>query len=170
MKFTFKNVWGASLYCISNEISVNLRLKSWHYHIFGHVAFNFSLTLFFSNSFGQTAIFLLGGSVKSVKPVPMYVRSGDIIIMAGESRYSYHAVPCVLSTDKHKVSDIYKTSDARHAQCGKYMESARINVNVRQVLPPGQQFPKKKSKEIQCDSERCTVLNEKRFKKDSTCI
>lgn len=47
----------------------------------------------FSLSFGQTCVFLLGGLTKSVEPMAVYLRSGDICVMSGQSRLSYHAVP-----------------------------------------------------------------------------
>ncbi|GFS14680.1 alkylated DNA repair protein alkB homolog 1-like [Elysia marginata] len=50
----------------------------------------------FSISFGQTAIFLLGGKTKSVEPIAVYLRSGDICVMRGQSRLAYHAVPRIL--------------------------------------------------------------------------
>ncbi|GFO35385.1 alkylated DNA repair protein alkb homolog 1-like [Plakobranchus ocellatus] len=50
----------------------------------------------FSISFGQTAIFLLGGQTKSVKPTALFLRSGDICVMSGPSRLAYHAVPKIL--------------------------------------------------------------------------
>ena len=40
-----------------------------------------------SISFGNTAVFLIGGQTKDVEPVPMFVRSGDVVIMSGHSRY-----------------------------------------------------------------------------------
>ena len=36
-----------------------------------------------SISIGRAAIFLIGGRSKSVDPVPILVRSGDIVIMSG---------------------------------------------------------------------------------------
>ncbi|KAH9492886.1 Nucleic acid dioxygenase alkbh1 [Bulinus truncatus] len=52
----------------------------------------------FSISFGQSAIFLLGGKTKLLKPMAVFVRSGDICIMGGESRLAYHAVPKILAS------------------------------------------------------------------------
>ncbi|KAJ7389863.1 Nucleic acid dioxygenase alkbh1 [Desmophyllum pertusum] len=49
-----------------------------------------------SLSFGQTAIFLIGGATRDVRPVALYVRSGDIIIMSGKSRTAFHAVPRII--------------------------------------------------------------------------
>jgi len=36
-----------------------------------------------SVSFGQSAIFLLGGKNKSIRPTAMYLRNGDVVIMSG---------------------------------------------------------------------------------------
>jgi hypothetical protein len=49
-----------------------------------------------SLSLGCPAIFLLGGRSRTVKPTPILVRSGDVVIMSGESRFSYHGVPGIL--------------------------------------------------------------------------
>jgi DNA alkylation damage repair protein AlkB len=50
-----------------------------------------------SISLGTPAIFLLGGRTKNKKPIPILIKSGDVIIMAKDSRYSYHGVPAVMS-------------------------------------------------------------------------
>ena len=64
---------------------------------------SFTLVLmgFFYFSFGQTAIFLVGGLTKEEKPLAMYLRSGDIVIMMGPSRLRYHAVPRIIPDDQH---------------------------------------------------------------------
>lgn len=43
-----------------------------------------------SISIGLSAIFLIGGRSKDVKPLPLLLRSGDVVIMAGPSRQAYH--------------------------------------------------------------------------------
>ena len=50
----------------------------------------------FSLSFGQTAIFLIGGTTKEEKPCAMFLESGDVLVMSQESRLCYHAVPRVM--------------------------------------------------------------------------
>lgn len=52
--------------------------------------------LFLSNSFGLDAIFLLGGLTKKTKPTAILLHSGDICVMSGVSRLTYHAVPRIL--------------------------------------------------------------------------
>ncbi|ELU02911.1 hypothetical protein CAPTEDRAFT_191192 [Capitella teleta] len=106
-----------------------------------------------SISFGQTAVFLLGGLTKDIDPIALYLHSGDICIMSGECRLAYHAVPKILRTptselpyhegdddtvNGRKVEDTFEPFES-------YLQSSRINMNVRQVLCDGQEFPKDES-------------------------
>uniref|UniRef100_A0A1A9VBX9 Fe2OG dioxygenase domain-containing protein n=1 Tax=Glossina austeni TaxID=7395 RepID=A0A1A9VBX9_GLOAU len=50
----------------------------------------------FSFSFGQTAIFLIGGLTLQVKPTALFLESGDVLVMTRESRLCYHAVPRIM--------------------------------------------------------------------------
>lgn len=105
----------------------------------------------FSFSFGQTAIFLIGGHTKEEIAIPIFLRSGDIIVMSKESRLCYHGVPKILqvdsrfwgsldgTADKH-ISKEYKAvvdickDDILWKPFGDYLINSRININVRQVL------------------------------------
>ncbi|KXJ77105.1 hypothetical protein RP20_CCG008345, partial [Aedes albopictus] len=49
----------------------------------------------FSFSFGQPAVFLIGGPTRDEKPDALLLRSGDVIVMTRASRLCYHAVPKV---------------------------------------------------------------------------
>ena len=49
-----------------------------------------------SLSFGQSAIFLIGGATKQTRPKALLLNSGDIVVMSGESRLAYHGVPKIL--------------------------------------------------------------------------
>ncbi|GAB1604819.1 hypothetical protein Ahia01_000763400 [Argonauta hians] len=57
-----------------------------------------------SFSFGQDAIFLLGGETKAVKPLAFHLRTGDICVMAGQSRLCYHAIPRVFTSKHFEIS------------------------------------------------------------------
>ncbi|CAL8068554.1 unnamed protein product [Orchesella dallaii] len=149
----------------------------------------------FSLSYGQSAIFLIGGKTKNERPQPVLLQSGDIAIMSGESRLSYHGVPKILPAssetwnmndvtypkpespdrqDSHKRIKLYdacntvtvdSTSplspyehDCEHFKTTindqsvlcrlqnmkwtpflqNYISKSRINLNIRQVLFPGQ--------------------------------
>lgn len=53
----------------------------------------------FFTSFGQMAIFLIGGPSINDKPSAVFLRSGDIAVMSKSSRLSYHAVPRIMKSD-----------------------------------------------------------------------
>ncbi|XP_036096416.1 nucleic acid dioxygenase ALKBH1 isoform X3 [Molossus molossus] len=53
-----------------------------------------------SFSFGQSAIFLLGGLKRDEAPTAMFMHSGDIMVMSGFSRLLNHAVPKVLPSSE----------------------------------------------------------------------
>ncbi len=77
--------------------------------------------------------------------------------MSGESRLAYHAVPCVLPGTLPACLDPGDDTEAQEgeegakaqaeedgmpwAQVREYLLDGRINVNVRQVLAQGQQWP-----------------------------
>jgi len=99
----------------------------------------------FSISFGQTAIFLVGGLKQEDPSNAIFLRSGDVVIMSGSSRLRYHGVPRILTTSKAPWDDdcedsrknpAYNLDDWHKART--YIAEARINMNVRQVLKLGQ--------------------------------
>ncbi|XP_011862428.1 PREDICTED: alkylated DNA repair protein alkB homolog 1 isoform X2 [Vollenhovia emeryi] len=98
----------------------------------------------FSISFGQTAVFLIGGPRQEDPASAVFLRSGDVVIMSGSSRLRYHGVPRILPAFKAPWDDdcdsregpAYDWDDWRKART--YIAEARINMNVRQVLKPGQ--------------------------------
>lgn len=87
-----------------------------------------------SFSFGNAAVFLIGGQTKTeCKPSPMLLRSGDIILMTGSSRLCFHGVPRILS-DSLLLSEIFdKNINDNDKTCWSYINDKRININVRQV-------------------------------------
>jgi alkylated DNA repair protein alkB family protein 1 len=100
-----------------------------------------------SLSLGCSAIFLIGGKVKSIKPTPILVRSGDVIIMSGASRSCYHGIPLILPFD-FATNDPHYNPDRMHAPFDEshepgddalrhvrnFLRRGRINVNARQVM------------------------------------
>ncbi|KAK6139137.1 hypothetical protein DH2020_027120 [Rehmannia glutinosa] len=50
-----------------------------------------------SMSLGCKAIFLLGGKSREDTPIAMFLRSGDLILMAGEARECFHGVPRIFT-------------------------------------------------------------------------
>lgn len=116
-------------------------------------------------SFGQSAIFLLGGTHRQDAPTAMYMHSGDMMVMSGQSRLLYHAVPRIVSAPREHTAlamgggsewsslqdgtVVEPVSEDDWLVCARYLQSSRVNVTVRQVLGPGQTFP-----ETACPNER----------------
>ncbi|CAL7939500.1 unnamed protein product [Xylocopa violacea] len=100
----------------------------------------------FSISFGQTAVFLIGGLTQEDTANAMFLRSGDIVVMSAMSRLRYHGIPKILLAsdapwDNEELNDNYqhaKWDQDDWTKAKSYISEARININVRQVLKPGQ--------------------------------
>ena len=103
-----------------------------------------------SMSFGLPGIFLLGGLTKNEKPTPILVRDGDCMVMGGGSRLRFHGLAKVLGKDvrlpesvrgEGRRVDLEEEEMPRfqeeRVQVWRFLESHRININVRQVLPDG---------------------------------
>nr|XP_023681128.1 nucleic acid dioxygenase ALKBH1 [Paramormyrops kingsleyae] len=106
-----------------------------------------------SFSFGQSAVFLLGGAKREDAPTAMFMHSGDVMVMSGASRLLYHAVPRIVSPpagfpaplgppeeDTPEDSLVSKVPEEDWEVCTRYIEASRVNATVRQVLAPGQLF------------------------------
>ncbi|KAF5302789.1 hypothetical protein FQA39_LY01969 [Lamprigera yunnana] len=108
----------------------------------------------FSFSFGQSAIFLIGGLTLDVKPTALLLDSGDIVVMSKESRLCYHGVPKILQSNAApwNSKNVDENLDITKLECDilqickdeqnwmpfeNYVNNSRINVNVRQVLREG---------------------------------
>ena len=85
-----------------------------------------------SLSLGQSAIFLLGKESKTVKPTAVWLRSGDVMLMGGQSRRCYHGVPRVVKDRDWSTAVDADESDAL-CRVRQYLNSHRININIRQV-------------------------------------
>ena len=125
----------------------------------------------------------------------MYMRSGDIMVMAGESRLAVHAVPRVLAPmgkerlpsclvehrllgteglsvgrDTRKRRRLDKVSSREIDVMRHYLGTSRINLNVRQVLGTGQGFPEGDSSESSVGQEikQSTLKNKEAQAKSCT--
>lgn len=104
----------------------------------------------FSISFGQDAIFLIGGHQREDEAIPILLSSGDVLVMSAESRLCYHAVPRVFAAadrqqpwnSNEDVSHCCELTKSDVDDClspdkwkpfEHYLKDSRINVNVRQV-------------------------------------
>jgi len=94
-----------------------------------------------SLSLGNAAVFLIGGLTREAEPVPIVLRSGDVIVMAGpRCRRAFHGIPRVLegSLPAHLRPEADRENTREDwSAFGEYMMTSRININVRQVFPKG---------------------------------
>ncbi|KAF9218329.1 hypothetical protein BS17DRAFT_804842 [Gyrodon lividus] len=98
-----------------------------------------------SISLGNAAIFLIGGLTRDTEPSPILLRSGDVVIMSGPGcRRAYHGVPRILENTLpgHFSQPTDDGGDdggdiADWVPYEEYMQTTRININVRQVFPKG---------------------------------
>jgi len=101
----------------------------------------------FSISFGQSAIFLIGGTSRDDDAIPILLNSGDVLVMSGDSRFNYHAVPRIFESmsqpwnENQNINNcnILNPEDLNECLCQEtwslfdtYLSDSRINVNVRQ--------------------------------------
>lgn len=63
------------------------------------------------NSFGQSAVFLIGGPSKSTEPSALFLHSGDVMIMSGASRKGYHAVPRIRLVPEEPWSAVHESEE-----------------------------------------------------------
>ncbi|XP_071160040.1 nucleic acid dioxygenase ALKBH1-like [Mytilus edulis] len=76
-----------------------------------------------SISFGQDAIFLIGGLTKETKPEAIMLHSGDICIMSEQSRLVYHAVPRIMKAEMNRIEKCILT-------CNKCIDSYSEQTNL----------------------------------------
>ncbi|RLM58360.1 alpha-ketoglutarate-dependent dioxygenase alkB [Panicum miliaceum] len=88
-----------------------------------------------SISLGCKCIFLLGGKTRDEVPTAMFLRSGDIVLMAGEARERFHGVPRIFTeSDQQEISALVsQLSGEDDCFILHYVKNSRININIRQV-------------------------------------
>lgn len=97
-----------------------------------------------SLSLGSSSVFLKGGLTKDEEPLEVVLRSGDLAVLGGNSRLSYHGVAKVLPIGSFEIPEAQwkalvdgksseETEDLEAVR--KYLGVQRININVRQVYP-----------------------------------
>lgn len=103
-----------------------------------------------SVSFGCSAIFLIGGCDREAPATPVWIRSGDVVVLSGPSRLAYHSVPRVVAGTAPPAlqgdglarmqAEMGAGEDAwtgqEHELLAAFLQAGRVNLNVRQVLPP----------------------------------
>lgn len=83
---------------------------------------------------------MIGGQHMEDSCEAIMVNSGDIVVMSGASRLCYHGVPLIRQTEKKpwnsKITEPDWFCDSWEP-FEDYINSSRININVRQVLKTG---------------------------------
>jgi DNA alkylation damage repair protein AlkB len=93
-----------------------------------------------SLSIGRPCVFLIGGFSRDVEPIPVLLRSGDAVILAGDSRRSYHGVPRIFPL-KLKVNELaieeerVETQENRNGSLVEYGEK-KDKLLQRDLLAP----------------------------------
>ena len=89
-------VYTCKLVCMCIRVYIHVNLCVRVYMCVNLIA-TCELSCSFYFSFGQSAVFLVGGRSKAVQPSALLLRSGDVVIMSGSSRLAYHGVPRIIS-------------------------------------------------------------------------
>ncbi len=92
-----------------------------------------------SVSLGNSAIFLISES-DHCEPLPLWLRSGDVLIMTGQARFALHCVARVVpnSCPKPLIQSFESQETMNEKKELKlmklYIMQSRINFNLRQVI------------------------------------
>ena len=87
-----------------------------------------------SISLGCDCLFLMGSEAGGPH-MTLRLRSGDVVLMTGPSRYAFHAVPKVLAGTCPAELEAWPavTEDSRYEQWKDWLKTKRININIRQM-------------------------------------
>ncbi|EPB68556.1 putative alkylated DNA repair protein AlkB [Ancylostoma ceylanicum] len=78
-----------------------------------------------SLSLGQSAVYLTGGESLDDEVVPLWLRSGDVLVMHGAQRLVYHAVAAI-----HKTC----VFDIKDPVLADFANTSRVNITIRQFI------------------------------------
>ncbi|WVO16942.1 alkylated DNA repair protein AlkB [Cryptococcus depauperatus] len=95
-----------------------------------------------SISLGHAAILLLGTASRNDTPIPIILRSGDMLIMSGKGRQSYHGIPRIMEGTLPSHFQLEQNDSPQMRAAKQWISTARININARQVFPPGFKRPR----------------------------
>ncbi|CAC5402500.1 ALKBH1 [Mytilus coruscus] len=87
-----------------------------------------------SISFGQDAIFLIGGLTKETKPEAIMLHSGDICIMSEQSRLVYHAVPRIMKAEMNRIEKCILTCNKCNGTCSEKTNSVQDKKSCDKVI------------------------------------
>lgn len=82
-----------------------------------------------SLSFGQSAVYLTGGTDLDDPVDAIFLHSGDVLVMHADQRLVYHAVPRIVKTQT------FAPSSGVSKEIVDYANLNRVNITIRQVDP-----------------------------------
>ena len=90
-----------------------------------------------SVSLGCEGIFVIGIGCEEPKMSVLRLRSGDVVVMAGDSRSAWHGVPKVIAgtCPEWLQNWPHVNNEGDHKEWKGWMRGKRINLNVRQIMP-----------------------------------
>ena len=97
-----------------------------------------------SISLGCPAVFMLGGETRDVTPTAVLLRSGDAVVLAGESRRYYHGLPRIFTAKEGVVDAAGEVLLPPGVLCdperwteqpavAAYVAGARVNISIRDI-------------------------------------
>eukprot|EP00879_Flechtneria_rotunda_P014687 GHRR01015348.1.p2 GENE.GHRR01015348.1~~GHRR01015348.1.p2 ORF type:complete len:138 (+),score=40.71 GHRR01015348.1:36-416(+) len=86
-------------------------------------------------SLGCQAVFLIGGSCRDIEPTALLLRSGDVVVLAGQSRSCYHGIPRVF-TDYELPADVLAAAKQQpeYVPYVQHFRRCRVNISIRSAL------------------------------------
>ena len=93
-----------------------------------------------SLSIGRPGVFLLGGFSKDIEPIAILIRSGDAVLLAGDSRRSYHGVPRIFPLKIVHEAEVHGDGEEKSHATGSDWSLGTFQKNEkapqRELLPP----------------------------------
>ncbi|KAJ1668160.1 hypothetical protein IW140_000674 [Coemansia sp. RSA 1813] len=92
-----------------------------------------------SLSIGLSCVYLIGGNTRDIEPTGLLLRSGDVLVMCGESRLAFHGVPRIIagSSPKYLIDpsagscDTVNPNYPEWSHFARYLATHRVNCNAR---------------------------------------
>lgn len=102
----------------------------------------------------------MGGKTKATKPAAVFVDSGDILIMSGQSRLAYHAVPRILTESE-------RPSGCRAVAC--VVDVPADDDTIKSASTNAQRFNCDTAPNLECFNAGFTCQSEQNARIESKC-
>eukprot|EP00736_Rhodelphis_marinus_P005069 Rmarinus@m.11166 len=85
-----------------------------------------------SLSLGCSGVFLVGCATRAHVPTALWLRSGDAVLLGGQTRKAYHGVPRIIEDSAPKfLTALEDFSDRFDPDVAEYLKCHRLNLNIR---------------------------------------